>query len=432
MSTWTLKENSTGEMIVTIEGDEWKDATRKAYSKIAKNAEVKGFRKGQVPAEILKQKIGPREIQIQAIEDNANVWLVRGLDELKLSPISRPEMDLKSVDENGAQISYTFAVNPEVKVGQYKGLDYAIEDVTVTDEEFQKELDRMRANYADLNVKDGAAEKGDTVNIDYEGFKQDVPFEGGKAENYNLELGSNSFIPGFEDQLIGCKAGEEKEINLKFPEDYHAEDLKGQDVVFKVKVNEVKTKVLPELDDDFAKDVNAPGVETADDLKKLVRQRMEDSKKQSAEQKADSQLLEKVSGNSDVEIPDILVQDEINRMIEDLNQKISQYGMKMEQYLSMMGKKVEDLKKDYEEEAKKSVKLRLVLAKIAEIENLEPEEEKITQEYQKIADAYKMDVEKVKELIDKELLKDDLRNQMAYDLVKESAAKKDASETKEK
>jgi len=295
--------------------------------------------------------------------------------------------------------------------------------VTVDDKEFNAEIDRLREQYADYETKDGAAEKGDTVNINYEGFKDGTAFEGGKADNYNLVLGSGSFIPGFEDQLIGAKANEEKEISLKFPEDYHAEDLKGKDVIFKVKVNEVKKKVLPEVDDEFAKDVNAPGVDTADGLKKLVRDRLEEQKKNSAVQKADAEILDKVAANATVDVPDVLVEEEVTSMMNELAQKIQQYGMDMKTYLGMMGKKQEDLRKDYEEDARKAVKLRLVLEAIAKQEKLEPKDEDLEKEYQNIADQYKMEVAKVKSLIDPDYLKKDLKNRMAYDFVKENAAK---------
>jgi trigger factor len=423
MSNWTPKEKSTGELSVTIEGDAWKEACRKAFNKIAANVTVEGFRKGHAPKELIEKRVPQQECEIQAIEDNANHWLQDGLKEHELEPISRPQMDIKSVSEEKAEVLFTFAVSPEVKLGEYKGLPYKLEDVTVDDKEFNAEIDRLREQYADYETKDGAAEKGDTVNINYEGFKDGTAFEGGKADNYNLVLGSGSFIPGFEDQLIGVKANEEKEISLKFPEDYHAEDLKGKDVIFKVKVNEVKKKVLPEVDDEFAKDVNAPGVDTADGLKKLVRDRLEEQKKNSAVQKADAEILDKVAANATVDVPDVLVEEEVTSMMNELAQKIQQYGMDMKTYLGMMGKKQEDLRKDYEEDARKAVKLRLVLEAIAKQEKLEPKDEDLEKEYQNIADQYKLEVAKVKSLIDPDYLKKDLKNRMAYDFVKENAAK---------
>lgn len=427
MSNWTLKEKSTGDLEVTIDGEEWTKSVEKAFNKIAKNVSINGFRKGAAPKKLLEEKVSAGERQIQAIEDNANEWMRAALKENNLEPISQPQLDVKSADANKAVLVFTFAVQPEVKVKDYKGLPYIMENTSVSDDEFNAELNRMRETYADLQAKDGAAENGDTVNIDYEGFKGDVGFDGGKAEGYNLELGSNSFIPGFEDQLIGAKAGEDKELKLKFPEDYHAEDLKGVEVTFKVKINSVQTKVMPELDDDFAKDVNIPNVETVDDLKKTVRERLENSKKNDAEAKADNLLMDALSEKVEVEIPDVLIEEEVQNEINQLAKQIQQYGMNLTQYLSMMGKKPEDLKVDYHENAEKTVKLRLTLEQIAKLEELKPNDEDVSKEYQNIAQQYSMDVEKVKSMIDPELLKKDLSNQQAYDFVKENASKTTAS-----
>jgi len=427
MSNWTLKEKSTGDLEVTIDGEEWTKSVEKAFNKIAKNVSINGFRKGAAPKKLLEEKVSAGERQIQAIEDNANEWMRAALKEKNLEPISQPQLDVKSADANKAVLVFTFAVQPEVKVKDYKGLPYIMENTSVSDDEFNAELNRMRETYADLQAKDGAAENGDTVNIDYEGFKGDVGFDGGKAEGYNLELGSNSFIPGFEDQLIGAKAGEDKELKLKFPEDYHAEDLKGVEVTFKVKINSVQTKVMPELDDDFAKDVNIPNVETVDDLKKTVRERLENSKKNDAEAKADNLLMDALSEKVEVEIPDVLIEEEVQNEINQLAKQIQQYGMNLTQYLSMMGKKPEDLKVDYHENAEKTVKLRLTLEQIAKLEELKPNDEDVSKEYQNIAQQYSMDVEKVKSMIDPELLKKDLSNQKAYDFVKENASKTTAS-----
>ncbi|NCB33255.1 MAG: trigger factor [Erysipelotrichia bacterium] len=423
MSEWELKEKSTGELTVTIDGDEWKKDCDKAFNKLSGKISLPGFRKGKAPKAILEKQISHQEVEVEAVQDNANDWLRKALEEKDLNPISQPTLDIKSVDEEKAVVVFKFAVSPEVTLGDYKGLEYNLDDIAVSEEELTAELNRMRENYADLEVKADAADKGDTVNINYEGFKDGVPFDGGKADNYNLELGSNSFIPGFEDQLIGTKAGDEKDINVTFPEDYHEESLKGAPVVFKVVVNEVKTKVLPELTDDFAKDVNAPGVETAEDLKKLVKTRLESGKKDTAVGKADDAIIEKVAENAKVEIPDIMVEDEVNQLIGQLNQRIQQYGMNLKQYLSMMGQKAEDLQSSYKEQAAKNVKVRLVLQKIAEAEKLEPKAEDIEKEFKTIADQYKMEIDKVKSLIDPAMLKKDLSSQLAYDLIKNNAKK---------
>jgi trigger factor len=423
MSTWTLKEKSMGDMNVTVEGQQWKDAVDKAFKKIAKNVKIDGFRKGHVPTGMIEKKVSLEERYAQAIEDNANEWMRDAFKELDLNPISQPQLDVKSMSADKAELVFTFAVMPEVELGEYKGLKYEMESVEVTDDEINEEIDRMRKQYADLETVEGEAKDGDTVKIDYEGFKDGVAFEGGKAEGYNLKLGSGSFIPGFEDQLIGCKAGDEKELNLTFPEDYHAEDLKGAAVVFKVTVHEVTREVLPELDDDFAKDTNIPNVETVEDLKKTVKERLEAAKKSQAESAADEKLFEQLSENTKVDMPDVLVDDEANNQIQQMAAQIQQYGLSFSQYLQMMGKTIDDLRADYRENAEKSVKLRLALNKIAEVENLEATDEDVEEQYHDLSVQYGMDVEKIKPLVSEELIRQDVKTTKAYNFVKDNAVK---------
>lgn len=434
MSNWTLKEKSVGDLTVKIEGKEWADAVKKAFNKIAKNVSINGFRKGQAPKALIEKRVSDNERFITAVDDNANVWMRAALEAEKLVPISQPQLDIKAVDANGVELVFTFAVMPEVKLGDYKGLEYNLDEVAVSDEEIDAELNRMREQYAEVQTKDGAAAEGDTVNIDYEGFKDDVAFDGGKGTNYDLVLGSHSFIPGFEEKLVGVKAGEEKDLNLTFPENYHAKDLKGAAVVFKVKVNEVKTKVLPEVNDEFAKDVNAAGVETVADLKNMIRTRIEDGKKSQAENKADTALMDKLVENAEIDLPEVLVEEEVNNQIQQLAQQISQYGMNFNQYLSMMGKKIEDVRAEYTDNATKTAKLRLILEEIAKVEALEPTEEDLENEYNNIAAQYNMPVDQVKTYISVDMLKRDVRNEKAYAFVKENAAggKKPAKKTAKK
>lgn len=423
MSNWTLKEKSVGDLEVTIDGEKWTKAVTKAFNKIAKNVTIDGFRKGCAPKALIEKRVGEQERYYQAIDDSANTWMREAMDENKLVPISRPELSIKAADADHAELVFTFAVYPEVNVKDYKGLPYEVKAVEVTDEDVEKELSGMRERYADVETVDGEAASGDTVNIDYEGFKDGVAFDGGKAEGYNLVLGSNSFIPGFEDQLIGVKAGDEKELNLTFPKEYHAEDLAGKDVVFKVKVNEVKRKVLPELDDDFAKDVSIKDVETVEDLRKFLRERLENTRKQEAENAADNELMSKLVECVEADIPDVMIDDEVQGQIQQLQAQLSQYGMSLTSYLQMMGKKPEDLKNDFRADAEKNVKARMALSKIAELEKLEPTDEDVENEYSKLADQYGMKVEDVKKAISADMLKADVRNSKAYDFVKENAAK---------
>lgn len=433
-ANFTVKEKSMGELVVTIEGDAWKNAVEKSFHKLAQKAEIDGFRKGQVPLAILEKRIPKTTRQAQAIDDNANEWFINGIQEAKVNPISRPDMDVESFDDDKVVVVYRFAVMPEVKLGEYKGLPYALEEAKVTKEELNNEIDRMRNTYMDFVTKDSQAKLGDTVLIDYEGFKDGVAFEGGKADNYRLELGSGQFIPGFEDQLVGVKAGDEKDLNLTFPEEYHAKDLAGKEVVFKVKVHEVQEKVLPELNDDFAKDVNIPGVETVDDLKKRIQERLEEGKKNAAEQKADAELLEAVAANAEIDIPDVLVQEEQQNMMNELAARIQQYGMTVEQYLSMMGQDPKEFMKGYEEDARKAVKNRLVLAEIAKREEINPSDEDVAKEYERIASQYQMEVDQVKTALPESYLREDLKNMKAFDFLKENAEKKTvkAKRTKKK
>jgi trigger factor len=418
MANWTLKEKSVGDMTVTIEGDEWKKAVNKAFRKLAKNLSVDGFRKGAAPIALAEKRISAGQRFIEAVDDNANEWMRAALEELNLTPISQPQLDIKDVNDEKVELVYTFTVEPEAKIGDYKSLKYEVEDYAVTDEEVDEEISRMQKQYADNEVKEGAAEEGDTVNIDYKGFKDGVEFEGGSAEGYDLKLGSGSFIPGFEEQLIGAKEGEEKELNLTFPEDYHAEDLAGAAVVFNVKVNEVKTEVVPELNDDFAKELNIKEVETVEDLKKNVRTRLESRKQADAENKAESALMEALVDIVEADIPDVMIEDEVQGQINQMANQLQQYGMSLTSYLQMMGQTAEQLKESYREQAVNTVKIRLGLQAIAKAEGVEPTEEDVEKQYQEIADQYGMELDQVKTIINPEMLKNDVRNMKTLAILK--------------
>ena len=423
MSEWTLKEKSMGDLVVTVDGEKWTKAVNKAFNKIAKNVTIDGFRKGYAPKALVEKRVRPEERYLQAIDDNANTWMREAMDEKNLVPISRPELDIRTMDGDHAELVFTFAVYPEVNLKDYKGLPYEVKFEEVTDEDVNKEIDNMRERYADEETVDGEATDGCIVNIDYEGFKDGIAFDGGKAEGYNLTLGSHSFIPGFEDQLIGAKAGEEKELNLTFPEEYHAEELAGQEVVFKVKVNEVRKKVLPELDDDFVSDVSIKDVETVDDLKKFLHDRIENSRRQEAENAADNALMSKLTECVEADIPDVMIDDEVMGQLQQLQNQLSQYNMSLTSYLQMMGKSAEELKEDLSADALNNIKARMALGKIAELENIEVTDEDVEKEFNNLAEQYGMDVEDVKKAVNADVLKIDVRNSKAYDFVKENAAK---------
>lgn len=424
MSTWTPKEKSTGELKVTVEGENWKKAQKKAFNKLVKELEVPGFRKGSVPAAMAQKYVPAQKIMLEAVEHCAQQLLDQGIEEHSLWPISRPELNVEEISEEAATMSFTFAVRPEVKLGEYKGLTYEVAETSVTDEEVAEELKRIQENFAELEVKeDGEVVNGDTAVIDFEGFKDGVAFEGGKGENYPLGIGSNSFIPGFEEQLIGMKKEETKDINVTFPENYQAAELAGQPVVFKVTVHEIKTKVLPELNDDLAKDVNAPEVETMEDLKAMIRKNQEDQKKQSAENEAMNKLISTVVDACEVEIPEIMIKNETDDMIQDYANRLQQQGLSLAQFYQLTGQTEEQLREQMGKDAESKVKLRLVLDAVAAKENLEAGEEDIEKEYETIASQYSMEKDKVKELIPASSLAYDVRLRKALDLIKDSTHK---------
>ncbi|MBQ9327636.1 MAG: trigger factor [Solobacterium sp.] len=423
MSEWTLQEHSTGELVVNVSGQEWKDACQKAFRKAAKNVTVPGFRKGNVPDKILHRYISDEQVRYEAVEANANDWLRKALDEHDLTPIDRPMLDFRNMNEESVDVVFTVTVEPEVTLGEYKGLKYELGEINVTDEDVDKEIDSLRERYADMETVEEAAQDGDTVNIDYEGVKDDVPFDGGTAQGYDLRLGSGSFIPGFEEQLIGAVAGESRDLNLTFPEDYHSEELAGAAVVFHVKVNEVKRKSVPELDDDFAKDLSYPGVETVEDLRKYLRERLETSRRNEAEREADDAFFAKVSEVGTIDLPDIMIQSETEEMLYQFENQIAQYGMDPGQYLKMIGQDEETLKESYRETAEKNVRLRLVLQAIAKAEGLTASDEEVEEELQNLASSYGMELDRVKQAVDLRLVKKDIINRKASDLVKEAASR---------
>ena len=422
-SEWKLNEKSTGVLRVVVEGEDWNNAVNKAFKKLGAKTKCKGFRQGQIPVKMLEKMIPARQREFEAIEENANTWMLEAMKENKLSPISQPQLDIKEMDASHAVLTFEFAIQPSVEVGTYKGLKLSQTDTVVKDEEVQAELLRMQKQYADKEEKEGAAEEGDTVNIDYEGLIDGKPFDGGTGKNHNLKLGSHSFIPGFEEGLIGLAAGADKELSLTFPQDYYHEALRGAKAVFKVHINRVEHEVLPEINDDFAKDINAPGVETLEDLRKLIRSRLEESKKEKARHDAQEHLTDQLIAASAIALPDVLIDREVDDMIASRRQYFQQQGLTLDLYLKYAGMTMEAFKESLRKDAERNVRTRLILTKIAELENLQPSAEALEKEYQNIADTYKMDIEKVKKLIDPAYISEGIRNQMAFDFIEKNAEK---------
>ena len=420
-TTWTMIEKTKGELHVEIDGEKWETAQKKALNKLAKNVQVPGFRKGKAPKDMVRKQITEQNILIEAVESIAQSALEAGLDEQKLTPISRPELGIDAVSKESVNMKFTFEVLGEVKLGEYKNLGITKDVPTVTPEEVDAKLEELRAQFAELVLKEsGLVELKDTAVIDFEGFKDGVAFEGGKGENFALEIGSGSFIPGFEEAIIGMQSGEEKDINLTFPENYGAEHLAGQDVVFKVKVNEIKAKQLPALSDEFAKEVNHHDVDTLEGLKAHFEEELLENKQTKANQDFDNALLTKVVEGSEIDVPQVLIDDETQTMLEDFANRLSQQGFSLKQYTEITGQSTDDLRTQMRIDAESKVKVRLVLDAVAQAEEIKVLADEIEKEYVQIAETYQMDLPKVKELASEATIAYDLRLRKAYDLIRES------------
>lgn len=374
-----------------IEGETWTKAMDDAFKKANKKAKIDGFRPGKAPKSVFLKKYGEESL----FYDAADLCLDKAYEEMikeneKEEIVARPEIGVKSISKDGVEFIFTLTLRPEVKLGKYKGLKTKKEEVKVTKEEIAKVIEDMRARYTENVTKEGKVENGDTVIIDFKGEKDGVAFDGGTAENYSLKIGSNTFIPGFEEQLIGMMPGEEKDINVTFPEDYHAEDLKGASVVFKVKVHEVKEAVVPELDDDFFADLNMEGVNSKEALEKVVEENMLTQKEVQAENKYLDELLEEAAKGVEVEIPHVMIHEELDRMIKQYEQNLQMQGLTLDQFFKFTNSNEEALRKEMHEEAEKRVTFRLMLEEIAKAENIEVSDEEAKEEAKKLADKYQM------------------------------------------
>jgi trigger factor len=394
---WEKLEGNSGVLTVEVRAEKVNQGLDEAFKKVVKQVNVPGFRKGKMPRPLFEKRFGVESLY----EETINILLPdayeEAIEETGIEPVDRPNIDIEQI-EKGKEFIFkaTVTVKPEVKLGEYKGLEVEELDTNVTDEDVNKELETLQSRHAELVVKeDSPAENGDTVVIDFEGFVNDVAFEGGKAENYSLELGSGSFIPGFEEQLVGTKAGETKEVTVTFPEEYHAAELAGQPAVFKVTVHEIKGKELPELDDEFAKDADDE-VETLDELKEKIKTRLKDSKEHEAEHQLRDTLVEKAAENAEVEIPEAMINTEINRMMQEFEQRLQMQGMNLELYFQFSGQDENALREQMKEDAEKRVKNSLTLEAIAKAENLEASEEDVNAELEKMAQMYNMTVENIK------------------------------------
>ena len=372
----------------TIEAKKFDEGMKKVYAKSAKYFNIPGFRKGKAPMAIVEKQYGPEIFYEDTFNEIVPEEYERELKENNIEAVSRPEIEVKQMGK-GQDLVFTAVVQtkPEVKLGKYKGIELKKIEYNVTDEDIEHELGHMADRNSRLvTVEDRPVENGDITVIDFEGFVDGVAFEGGKAENHELTIGSNTFIPGFEDQIIGMKTGEEKDINVKFPEEYFSEELKGKDATFKVKLHEIKKKELPELNDDFAKDTSE--FDTLEELKKSIKEKLEEENKNKAKYETEDAAIKAVSDATEVEIPSGMIETEIDNMVRDIETRLSYQGMKLDQYLEMMGKSMEDFRKEYEEQAKTSVKTRLTLEAIEKAEKIEPSDEEVDKKLKEMAAMY--------------------------------------------
>ena len=419
MSTWELKEKSTGVLKATIEGDQWSKAQDKAFKKIVSKLSLPGFRAGKVPAAIAKKHVSVQEVLINAVDEVATDALVQGISEHDIQMIARPSLDIEAIDEKSVTLVYDIQVKPEVKLGDYTDLGIKKDSTRVLKKDIEEQISRLQERYAELELKEeGSVENGDTAVIDFEGFKDGVAFDGGKGENYPLVIGSGSFIPGFEEQLVGMKPEETKDINVTFPENYQEPSLAGQPVVFKVTLHEIKTKVLPEFDDELVKQANIENVTTTKEYEDYLKDDLKKRKENDAENKYTNDCLTKVVENAEVELPQIMIDEETDRMVDEFKQRLAQQGFNMEQFTQMTGQQESDIRSGMAIDAENKVKVRPVLEAVAKKENVEISEESIEAEYKRIADAYGMESDKVKELISPDSISYDLKLREAIEIVK--------------
>ncbi|EAG1928253.1 trigger factor [Listeria monocytogenes] len=423
---WEKQEGNVGKLTFEIEQEKVKEGLDRAFVKVRKTLNVPGFRKGKVPRQIFNQRFGEEALFQDALDILLPEVYSAAIDEAGIDPVDTPQVNIESMEKGETWVlTAEVTVKPEVKLGDYKGLEVEKRETELTTEELEAELKQLQERQAELVVKEDApAEDGDTVILDFEGFKDGVAFEGGQAENHSLELGSGQFIPGFEEKLVGLKAGDEADIELTFPEEYHAEDLAGQPVVFKVKLHEIKTKEVPALDDELAKDIDEE-VETLDELKEKISKRLQEAKEESVAQAKQEEVIAKAVENAEVDIPHAMVHHEADHLMNHFAQDLQAQGLTPELYYQFTGQTEEAMHAQMEKDAEKRVKMNLVLEAIAEAENIEPTEEAIDEEISTLAEKYGMEKDAVRAALDDmSELKSDLKIRKAIDVLLDSAVEK--------
>ena len=408
---WEKKEGTNdGKLTFEIQPDKIKEGLDIAFNKVKKSLNVPGFRKGRVPRQIFNKMYGEEALYQDALNALLPEAYANAVSESKIKPVSQPEINVESMEKDSAWVlSAKVTVEPEVELGEYKGLEVMKHSTDVSDKEVADELERRRQQQAELVLKeDEPAAEGDTVVIDFEGKVDGTPFDGGKAVNYSLELGSKTFIPGFEDQLVGHKAGDEVEVKVTFPDDYQAKDLQGKDAVFEVKIHEVKQKELPELDDDFAKDID-DDVDTLEELKAKVKDEIKEQKEAAAKNAVQEEAISKAVENAKIgDIPEAMIEDDVQRQMDQYFSGMQQQGINPDMYFKLTGTSEEDLRKQFREGSEERVKTNLVLEAIVEKENIEVSEDEINDEIKDLATQYGMDEKAVRSALSDDMLKHDI------------------------
>ncbi|MBS5787312.1 MAG: trigger factor [Clostridioides difficile] len=405
------KEGNKVNFKITVDSKSFDVAVDKAYKKTGKNYNIPGFRKGKAPRVVLETQFGKGLFYNDAIEILFPEVYPEAVKELGIDPIDNPDLDVEEISkDNGIVMVLNVEVKPEFELGIYKGIEVEKVEDTVKDEDVDAKLNQMLDNNARMvSAPEKAIEDGDTAVIDFEGFDNGVAFEGGKGENHNLVIGSNSFIPGFEDQLVGKKVGDDVDVNVTFPEEYHAEDLAGKPVVFKVSIKDVKVKEISTLDDEFAKDVSE--FDTLDELKKDIREKLEEETKVKVENELRSKVVEKVAEGTEVEVPEVMVKTQVDNMLNELHYQLQAQGFGLDQLLSMTGRNIDEMKEERKEEAQKVVKSSLVLEAICKKEAIEATDEELNTELESMATMYNMNLEEIKKAFREEDI-EDIKNQI--------------------
>jgi trigger factor len=424
------QEHSVVALTIEITKAEFEAAKDKAFKKTGKNITVPGFRKGKAPRKMIEKLYGEGVFFEEAFNIIYPDAMEMAVEKSGIKPVGRADVDLGDpAEEGGLTIIAKVPVEPEVELGEYKGIEVEKETVKVLQADVKAELNRMAQRNARTETVERKAKKNDTVDIDFEGFVDGVPFEGGKAEHHELTLGSGAFIPGFEDQLIGCKAGDEKGVVVTFPEEYHAKELAGKEATFKCKVHKVEETILPEIDDEFAKDVSDT-CETLDDLKKEITERLKAERQEAADNAFEEKVLDAVIDGMKADIPAAMIDSQVDTIVQDFGYRLQMQGMGLEQYLKMTGTEMGAFRAMFQSQAERQVKTRLALQKVVELEGITVSDKELEEEYAKMAEQYKMEVEKVKAIVSKEALEGDLKISNALEFIKKNAKVKKAAKKK--